>query len=131
ADARRTGRAARRQGRDSAVVRGPAGRGDPDAPRAPRAPPRKDVSRGAAARGVAAARRPGVLIVPAQRRMYPSGALLGPLLGFVGVGTPDDMRRWPDLPLGAPVGRAGLERQYDAILRGSDGQQCVYVSPAG
>jgi cell division protein FtsI/penicillin-binding protein 2/cell division protein FtsW (lipid II flippase) len=82
-------------------------------------------------RRVAATRMPGVLIVPSQRRMYPYGALLGPLLGFVGVGTPDDMRRWPDLPLGAPVGRAGLERQYDAILRGSDGQQCVYVSPAG
>jgi cell division protein FtsI/penicillin-binding protein 2 len=29
------------------------------------------------------------------------------------------------------VGRAGLEQQYDAVLRGIDGQQCVYVDPRG
>ena len=26
---------------------------------------------------------------------------------------------------------AGLEKQYDALLRGTDGKQCVYVSPSG
>ena len=41
------------------------------------------------------------------------------------------MERWPDLPLGATVGRAGLEQVYDPILRGTDGRQCVYVTPAG
>jgi cell division protein FtsI/penicillin-binding protein 2 len=41
------------------------------------------------------------------------------------------MERWPNLPLGAVVGRAGLEQVYDPILRGTDGRQCVYVTPAG
>jgi len=82
-------------------------------------------------RRVEAAGLPGVLVVPSQRRVYRYGPMLAPMLGFVGVATPEDMKRWPDLPLGVIVGRAGLERQYDAILRGSDGVQCVYVDPPG
>ena len=53
------------------------------------------------------------------------------MLGWTGVATPVEMERWPDLPLGALVGRAGLEQVYDPILRGTDGRQCVYVTPAG
>ncbi|SNR52540.1 penicillin-binding protein 2 [Haloechinothrix alba] len=74
---------------------------------------------------------PGVLVMPSQRRDYPLGSVLGPTLGFVGVGTPADMSRQPSLALGSVVGRAGLEQQYDAILRGTDGWQCVYVEPDG
>src|SRR3954469_14346261 len=80
---------------------------------------------------VTAAAISGVLVVPEPRRVYPQGALLGPVLGFAGVATPEDEKRWPDLPPGEIVGRAGLEQQYDAVLRGIDGQQSVYVDPAG
>jgi cell division protein FtsI/penicillin-binding protein 2/cell division protein FtsW (lipid II flippase) len=80
---------------------------------------------------IAAARIPGVLLVPAPRRTYPRGALLGPVLGFVGVATPEDETRWPGLPSGEMVGRSGLEQQYDAVLRGINGRQCLYVDPAG
>ena len=84
-----------------------------------------------AGRRVRAARIPGVYVVPETHRRYPTGELLGPLLGWTGVATPEDMKRWPDLPLGAVVGRTGLEQGYDPILRGTDGRQCVYVTPAG
>ncbi|MGH3794059.1 MAG: FtsW/RodA/SpoVE family cell cycle protein [Pseudonocardiaceae bacterium] len=80
---------------------------------------------------VTAAGIPGVVVVPQQRRFYPTGPLLGPLLGFVGVATPTETQRWPDLPSGELVGRAGLEAQYDSVLRGVDGRQCVYVDPSG
>lgn len=80
---------------------------------------------------VSAAGIGGVRVVPEPRRVYPQDALLGPLLGFTGVATPADEQRWPGLPPGEIVGRAGLEEQYDAVLRGTDGQQCVYVDPAG
>lgn len=85
----------------------------------------------ATAQRVGALNLTGVFVVPAPRRTYPYGALLGPLLGYIGVATPADMRRNPSLPLGAVVGRAGLELQYDDLLRGLDGRQCVYVDPAG
>ncbi|WP_223164067.1 FtsW/RodA/SpoVE family cell cycle protein [Nocardioides mesophilus] len=84
----------------------------------------------AAGRRVRAAGLPGVFVVPDTRRLYRAGAL-GPLLGWTGVATPVEMERWPDLPLGALVGRTGLEQTYDPILRGTDGRQCVYVTPAG
>jgi cell division protein FtsI/penicillin-binding protein 2 len=85
----------------------------------------------AAGRRVRRADLPGVFVVPEARRRYPEGALLGAVLGWTGVATPVEMDRWPDLPLGATVGRAGLEQVYDPILRGTDGRQCVYVTPAG
>jgi cell division protein FtsI/penicillin-binding protein 2/cell division protein FtsW (lipid II flippase) len=84
-----------------------------------------------AADTVTAAGLPGVLVVPTARRTYPTGALLGPVLGFVGIATPQEAQRWPDLPAGEFVGRAGLELQYDAVLRGVNGRQCVYVDPEG
>lgn len=83
------------------------------------------------ARRIIDAHLPGVLVVPSGRRHYPSGATLASVLGYVGVGDTQDMERWPNLALGSRVGRAGLEKQYDALLRGTDGKQCVYVDPAG
>jgi cell division protein FtsI/penicillin-binding protein 2/cell division protein FtsW (lipid II flippase) len=80
---------------------------------------------------VTAAAIPGVYVVPEPRRAYPQGALLGPVLGFVGIATPEDEERWPGLPNGEVVGRAGLEQQYDAVLRGINGRQCLYVDPRG
>ncbi|NPC43031.1 FtsW/RodA/SpoVE family cell cycle protein [Nocardioides sp. zg-1230] len=85
----------------------------------------------AAGRRVRAAALPGVFVVPETRRRYPAGDVLGPVLGWTGVATPVEMERWPDLALGAIAGRAGLEQVYDPILRGTDGRQCVYVTPAG
>ncbi|MDT7705265.1 MAG: hypothetical protein QOG20_872 [Pseudonocardiales bacterium] len=73
----------------------------------------------------------GVLVVPHPRRAYPTGALLGPLLGFAGIATPAEVARDPGLPPGEIVGRAGIEAQYDAVLRGIDGEQCLYVTPTG
>jgi cell division protein FtsI/penicillin-binding protein 2/cell division protein FtsW (lipid II flippase) len=86
---------------------------------------------GPTAATITAARLPGVLLVPDPRRLYPTGPLLAPVLGFVGIATADDVQRWPNLPNGEFVGRSGIEEEYDAVLRGVDGQQCVYVDPAG
>ena len=92
--------------------------------------PVAEVPRGAGD-AVAAAGISGVHVVPEPRRVYPQGALLGPVMGFVGVATPADEERWPGLPAGEIVGRAGLEQQYDAVLRGTNGRQCLYVDPRG
>ncbi|MEV0946275.1 FtsW/RodA/SpoVE family cell cycle protein [Rhodococcus sp. NPDC049939] len=83
------------------------------------------------ARQIIDAKIPGVLVVPSGRRHYPYGDELSSVLGYVSVGDPEDMERWPELALGARVGSAGLEKQYDALLRGTDGKQCIYVDPTG
>jgi cell division protein FtsI/penicillin-binding protein 2/cell division protein FtsW (lipid II flippase) len=73
----------------------------------------------------------GVAVIAAPQRHYPEGALLGPVLGWYGIATPADLRRWPALVAGQMVGRAGLEQTYDPVLRGLDGRLCVYVDPSG
>lgn len=85
----------------------------------------------AQAQGVIDAALPGVLVIPSGHREYPQRELLGHILGFVRIGSTDDMARWPDLALGSVVGASGIERQYDAVLRGVDGKQCIYVDPQG
>jgi cell division protein FtsI/penicillin-binding protein 2 len=84
----------------------------------------RDVGDAVSAAGIA-----GVMVGQQPRRRYPGGTLLGPVLGFAGVATAEDQQRWPGLPRGEVVGRSGLEQQYDAVLRGINGQQCVYVDP--
>jgi cell division protein FtsI/penicillin-binding protein 2 len=80
---------------------------------------------------VTAANIPGVVLLPSVKRTYTHGALLGPFLGFVGADTPEDHKRWPGLPSGERVGRAGIEQRYDAVLRGVPGEQCFLVDPPG
>ena len=80
---------------------------------------------------VTGAHLPGVLVAPKPTRHYPEGASLAPLLGFAGVATPADLKRWPGLRADEIVGRSGIEQSYDAVLRGVDGQQCFDVNPAG
>jgi cell division protein FtsI/penicillin-binding protein 2/cell division protein FtsW (lipid II flippase) len=92
--------------------------------------PVAEVARGTG-NDITAAGIAGVLVVPEPRRWYPHSALFGPVLGFAGVATPEDVERWPGLPVGEVVGRAGLEQQYDAVLRGINGRQCLYVDPMG
>jgi cell division protein FtsI/penicillin-binding protein 2/cell division protein FtsW (lipid II flippase) len=80
---------------------------------------------------IAAAGLDGVLAIAKPTRWYPYGSMLAPILGFVGVATPTEVKRWPGLPPSEIVGRSGIEESYDAVMRGVDGQQCVYVDLAG
>ncbi|MEE2060666.1 FtsW/RodA/SpoVE family cell cycle protein [Rhodococcus artemisiae] len=83
------------------------------------------------ARAIVDAQLPWVLVYPTGRRHYPHGEVLASVLGYVGIADQQDMQAWPNLALGSRVGKAGLERQYDALLRGVDGRQCMYVDPSG
>ncbi|AEA27014.1 penicillin-binding protein transpeptidase [Pseudonocardia dioxanivorans CB1190] len=74
---------------------------------------------------------PDVIVTDEARRSYPTGELLAPVLGFVGVATAEQTARDPSLAPGTVVGRLGLEATYDAVLRGVDGRRCWYVTPAG
>lgn len=77
------------------------------------------------------ARLPGVIVAPSVSRAYPYGPLLAPILGWVGVATPDSVRMWGRLPPDEIVGRDGLEVRYDPTLRGRDGLLRLLVDPTG
>ncbi len=59
---------------------------------------------------------PGIDVLPVPKRYYPSGALAPQVLGFVGVDG---------------GGLAGLESQYDTVLRGVPGERTQEFSPGG
>lgn len=76
---------------------------------------------------------PGVRIEPVPTRAYPApdGVLAPHALGYLARATADDVEAGDDITDGDLVGRAGLERQYDAILRGTPGRTVVATDGRG
>jgi penicillin-binding protein 2 len=74
---------------------------------------------------------PAVAVVESPVRAYPGGAHAAHALGHVGRVSAEDLDREPALEGIASIGRAGLEGQYDAALRGRPGLERVVVDSAG
>lgn len=78
---------------------------------------------------------PGVSAQPRAERDYPKpdGAVAAQLLGYLGPVTDRDLQSRRGTPLTPTdlVGRAGLEQQYDGVLRGTPGQREVSVDARG
>jgi cell division protein FtsI/penicillin-binding protein 2 len=63
---------------------------------------------------------PGVAVIPQPVRSYPNGDLAAQVLGYIGKPSEADLER-PGVKGTDLVGKAGVERQYDDILRGTEG----------
>ncbi|GMQ85308.1 MAG: hypothetical protein BMS9Abin07_0874 [Acidimicrobiia bacterium] len=63
---------------------------------------------------------PGVAVIPQPVREYPSGDLAAHVLGYIGRPSAEDLER-PDVRGNDVVGKAGVERFYDDVLRGTEG----------
>ena len=77
---------------------------------------------------------PGVRIEPVPTRAYPQpeGVLAPHVLGYLAQATEEDVTAGDGaIHSGELVGRAGLERQYDEILRGTPGHQLIRTDPRG
>jgi penicillin-binding protein 2 len=76
---------------------------------------------------------PGVSLQVGPRRSYPFGTLASHLLGYVGEVSERELEGVanPDLRAGDVVGKASLERAWDAELRGTPGGQQVEVDALG
>jgi penicillin-binding protein 2 len=79
---------------------------------------------------------PGVSADALTLRQYPYGSLAAHSLGYVGPVNQDELDAAEragrtDLHLNAQIGRAGLEKTYDADLRGTDGVRYVIVDNRG
>jgi penicillin-binding protein 2 len=64
---------------------------------------------------------------------YANGAMLSHVLGYVGEISDNDLDQpeFAELTGGTHVGKDGVERQYDAYLRGKDGLRQVEVNASG
>lgn len=77
---------------------------------------------------------PGVSIEEDQKRYYPYGGLTAHLLGYVQIPNEKEVAADPDPLLTLPgfrIGRNGLEKTYDKVLRGSAGRSAMEVNSVG
>jgi penicillin-binding protein 2 len=76
---------------------------------------------------------PGVKVEQTYLRDYPRGSLAAQILGHVGEVSPEELKepRYRGVRQGTIVGKDGLERVYDASLRGKNGIRRVQVDANG
>lgn len=72
---------------------------------------------------------PGIIIEEEPYRSYPKGALAGPLLGYVGQISAEELKQLGNEGYRGRdrIGKSGLERAYERLLRGVDGETQVEV----
>jgi len=76
---------------------------------------------------------PGLVVQAEPKRVYPMGRAVAHLVGYVAEVSENDIsnNRFPGAQLGTVVGKAGLERQYDNRLRGTEGIRYIEVNARG
>jgi penicillin-binding protein 2 len=77
---------------------------------------------------------PGLIIQSAPRRFYPDGQVVSSFVGYTGEVTEADLNREKDTldyKEGQQIGKQGLERAYESVLRGTEGSQFVEVDARG
>lgn len=76
---------------------------------------------------------PGVIYQVEKVRSYPQACWSGHLFGYVGEVSQKEIDNSGDkgLRLGSNIGKEGLEKEYDEILRGVDGMSFLEVSASG
>ncbi|OFW66156.1 MAG: penicillin-binding protein 2 [Actinobacteria bacterium RBG_16_68_21] len=75
-------------------------------------------------------RFPGVSIEPVPVRVYPLDATAAHIVGYIGAPGEDDLTR-TDIEVNDRVGKFGIERSYDWILRGTRGTITYQVNARG
>jgi penicillin-binding protein 2 len=75
---------------------------------------------------------PVLELMMVQRRRYPYGEMLANTIGYVGEVSEKEMERSDGrYRPGDIVGKAGLEREYNSVLEGTDGMRRVVVNSLG
>ena len=76
---------------------------------------------------------PGLIIQSAPKRHYPDGAVVASFVGYTGEITEEELAQpeFRGYKAGQQVGKGGLERQYEEVLRGREGTRFVEVDARG
>jgi penicillin-binding protein 2 len=71
--------------------------------------------------------------LPVWRRTYPAGAIVANVTGFVGEISESELRQMEGKNYvgGDQIGKSGIERQYESVLRGEPGEESVEVDARG
>ncbi len=76
---------------------------------------------------------PGIDVAVAPIRRYPEGTMAAQLLGYAGEINDQelDQRQAAGYRMGDLIGKTGVERKYEEVLRGQDGAEFVVVNAMG
>ncbi len=69
---------------------------------------------------------PSVIIEDGYARVYPDAGAFSHILGYTGLVSQSDMERESGLDLNDEIGKAGIERVYDAYIRGRNGSRILF-----
>jgi penicillin-binding protein 2 len=71
--------------------------------------------------------------LPVWRRTYPAGSLASNITGYVGEISENELRQFgaENYAAGDLIGKNGIERQYEELLRGAPGEESVEVDARG
>ena len=76
---------------------------------------------------------PEMVLIQAQRRLYPQGGMLAHVIGYTGEISEEelDSAEFAKYNQGDVIGKFGIEREYNSLLMGVDGQRQVVVDNRG
>lgn len=74
---------------------------------------------------------PGVTVQQNSARFYAHGQLLSHVLGYTGKISPEELKRNPERRMNDIVGKFGLEKIFDNVLRGIDASKRIRVNRLG
>lgn len=74
---------------------------------------------------------PGVTVRTLPVRGYLRGSLMGHVMGHMGLPSPGDLERLPTSDTNTPVGKLGVEREYEEFLQGVPGKHVFRINPEG
>jgi penicillin-binding protein 2 len=76
---------------------------------------------------------PEMALIPSQFRVYPQGGLAGHVIGYLGEVSDAELNspEWAAYNPGDLIGKMGIERFYNEVLKGVDGQRQVRVNNLG
>ena len=76
---------------------------------------------------------PGLIIQSAPRRFYPDGPVVSPFVGYTAEVSETELAQpaFAEYKAGQQTGKQGLEKQYESVLRGTEGSQFVEVDARG
>ena len=76
---------------------------------------------------------PGLVVQSEPKRLYPARNAVAHVVGYVAEVTEGDLeaKRYRGATVGSLVGKAGLELEYDSLLRGEPGMRYIEVNARG